>query len=155
MKFLLVGDGEWRGRFEQRARVLGLSQHFVFAGLVSPNEVPLYAGIMDGLVHLSGAKACPRVATGIGCGPSGGGLRLRRRAGSLPRNETVFCSPRATCSDLPNGSCNWPAIRRCANASVAAARNWVKLWFPVERMVEQLHALYLKLSARHGIPPYP
>jgi len=31
----------------------------------------------------------------------------------------------------------------------------VKLWFPVERMVEQLHALYLKLSARHGIPPYP
>ena len=31
----------------------------------------------------------------------------------------------------------------------------VKQWFPVERMVDQLHDLYLKLSTRYAIPPNP
>ncbi len=31
----------------------------------------------------------------------------------------------------------------------------VKQWFPVERMVDQLHDLYLKLSARYAFPPNP
>jgi glycosyltransferase involved in cell wall biosynthesis len=40
IKFLLVGDGPWRGRFEQRAAGLGLKDRFVFTGLVPPAEVP-------------------------------------------------------------------------------------------------------------------
>src|SRR5438046_4470127 len=47
MKFLLVGDGPWRHRLEHRARSLGLGNHFIFAGLVPPHEVPRYVGIMD------------------------------------------------------------------------------------------------------------
>src|SRR5262245_36082627 len=31
-KFLLVGDGEWRGQFEREVQALGLKQNFVFAG---------------------------------------------------------------------------------------------------------------------------
>jgi hypothetical protein len=31
----------------------------------------------------------------------------------------------------------------------------VKQWFPVERMVDQLHALYLKLFARHATALHP
>src|SRR6185503_2060933 len=53
LKFLLVGDGEWRGRFEQQARDLGLAKHFIFTGLVAPAEIPKLIGIMDLLVHLS------------------------------------------------------------------------------------------------------
>src|SRR5215472_7035819 len=38
MKFLFVGDGEWRGRFESKARALGLEKHFIFTGLVPPKD---------------------------------------------------------------------------------------------------------------------
>ncbi|MBK9137936.1 MAG: glycosyltransferase family 4 protein [Verrucomicrobia bacterium] len=53
IQFLLVGDGRWRDRFESLARAPGLAGHFVFTGLVAPEEVPRYVGIMDALVHLS------------------------------------------------------------------------------------------------------
>jgi len=53
VKFLLVGDGPYRERFEKKARGLGLEKHFVFTGLVPPTEVARLAGIMDCLVHLS------------------------------------------------------------------------------------------------------
>ena len=60
IKFLLVGDGEWRARFEQLAKSSGLEKHFIFTGLVPPNEVPKYVGIMDTLVHLSLREGLPR-----------------------------------------------------------------------------------------------
>src|SRR5882672_6360718 len=53
MKFLLVGDGPWRARFENQARALGLEKHFVFTGLVTPEAVPSLIGLMDIVVHLS------------------------------------------------------------------------------------------------------
>jgi len=56
----LVGDGEWRGRFEKLAQAHGMEKRFIFAGLVSPAEVPRYVGIMDALVHLSQREGLPR-----------------------------------------------------------------------------------------------
>ena len=60
IKFLLVGGGEWRGRFEQLARAGGLQNHFVFTGLVQPKEIPALLGIMDILVHLSEREGLAR-----------------------------------------------------------------------------------------------
>jgi glycosyltransferase involved in cell wall biosynthesis len=60
LKFLLVGDGPWRARFEHQARDAGLSGHFVFAGLVEPARVPDYLAQMDILVHLSRREGLPR-----------------------------------------------------------------------------------------------
>ncbi|HTV75650.1 MAG TPA: glycosyltransferase, partial [Candidatus Baltobacteraceae bacterium] len=60
IKFLLVGDGEWRSRFENLAKSLGLEKKIVFTGLVPPDEVPKFAGIMDALVHLSLREGLPR-----------------------------------------------------------------------------------------------
>jgi glycosyltransferase involved in cell wall biosynthesis len=59
-KFLLVGDGAWRERLEGKVRSLGLQKNFVFAGLVPPEEIPRYVGIMDALVHLSRREGLPR-----------------------------------------------------------------------------------------------
>ena len=53
VRFLLVGDGLLRDPLTQRIRSLGLEQNFVFAGLVSPSEVPSLIGAMDILVHTS------------------------------------------------------------------------------------------------------
>ena len=60
IKFLLVGDGEWRARFENQARSAGFEKHFIFTGLVPPAEVPALVGIMDILVHLSRREGLPR-----------------------------------------------------------------------------------------------
>lgn len=60
IKFLFVGGGEWRGRFEHQARVLRLEKHFIFTGLVPPAQVAKYVGIMDALVHLSRREGLPR-----------------------------------------------------------------------------------------------
>lgn len=51
--FLLVGDGILREPLSKRIESLGLSEHFVFTGLVSPGEVPSLIGAMDVLVHTS------------------------------------------------------------------------------------------------------
>ncbi|MSR66133.1 MAG: glycosyltransferase family 1 protein [Pedosphaera sp.] len=61
LKFLLVGDGPWRSRFEQKARDLGLEKHFIFIGLVPPVDVPRYLGVMDVLAHLSRREGLARV----------------------------------------------------------------------------------------------
>ena len=51
--FLLVGDGILRESLTERIESLGLRQHFVFTGLVSPGDVPSLIGAMDVLVHTS------------------------------------------------------------------------------------------------------
>jgi glycosyltransferase involved in cell wall biosynthesis len=60
LKFLIVGDGEWRGRLEAMTRAAGVQKHFVFAGLVPPSQVPALVGVMDILVHLSVREGLPR-----------------------------------------------------------------------------------------------
>ena len=53
VRFLLVGDGILRDALTARIESLGISDHFVFAGLVDPSEVPRMIGAMDALVHTS------------------------------------------------------------------------------------------------------
>lgn len=53
VRFLLVGDGILRDRLTAKIAALGLSENFVFAGLVTPAEVPRLIGGMDALVHTS------------------------------------------------------------------------------------------------------
>ncbi|MEO1526840.1 MAG: glycosyltransferase family 4 protein [Planctomycetota bacterium] len=52
-RFLLVGDGILRERLASQIESLGMKEHFVFAGLVAPTEVPRLIGAMDALVHTS------------------------------------------------------------------------------------------------------
>src|SRR5665213_320851 len=52
-RFLLVGDGAWKQRLQDKALAMGLEKHFVFTGLVPPSEIPGLLGIMDVLAHLS------------------------------------------------------------------------------------------------------
>ena len=69
VKFLLVGDGIYRKRFEQLAEKMGLRRHFVFAGLVPPSEIPRYVALMDVLVHLSLREGLPRaLPQALACG---------------------------------------------------------------------------------------
>lgn len=61
VKFLFVGDGILRSRFEAQIRRLGLEDHFRFTGLVRPEEVPAYLHAMDIVVHCSLREGLARV----------------------------------------------------------------------------------------------
>ncbi|MDO8435053.1 MAG: glycosyltransferase family 4 protein [Candidatus Binatus sp.] len=60
-KFLLVGDGSLRDSLEARARTLGIHDRLVFAGLVSPEEIPVCFQAMDVVVHTSLREGIARV----------------------------------------------------------------------------------------------
>ncbi|EMI58158.1 glycosyl transferase group 1 [Rhodopirellula sallentina SM41] len=53
VRFLLVGDGILRQPLQEQIASLGLTEHFIFTGLVPPSTVPEMIGAMDLLVHTS------------------------------------------------------------------------------------------------------
>ena len=147
IKFLLVGDGEWRAKFEQKGRALGLQKHFVFAGLVPPEEVPRYVGIMDALVHLSLREGLPRALP-------------QALAAAKPVVAYDCDGAREVCLDEQTGFLLRPGdlaglterLVRLENEAPLrqqfgqAGQSFVRENFSVERMVDALHTLYLKLA---------
>jgi glycosyltransferase involved in cell wall biosynthesis len=59
-RLLFVGGGQRREQIESRATAMGLGGKVVFTGLVTPESVPRYIGIMDCLAHLSSREALSR-----------------------------------------------------------------------------------------------
>jgi glycosyltransferase involved in cell wall biosynthesis len=151
IKFLFVGDGKWRARFEQRARSLGLEKHFVFTGLVPPEKVPQLVGIMDIVAHLSSREGLPRALP-------------QAMAAARPviaydcdgarevclDNETGFLLPRGDLTGLTNRLSDLardPALR---DRLGQRGRQYVQERFGVERMVDDLYDLYLLLAQAHA-----
>jgi glycosyltransferase involved in cell wall biosynthesis len=145
-RFLLVGDGAWRGRLEAEVARRGLAERFCFAGLVAPQEIPALVGVMDVLVHLSRREGLPRalpqaLAGGrpvVACDCDGAGeVCLDGETGFLVRP-----------GDL--GAFGRRVVELAHDAGLrarlgAAGRALVRARFTVERMVDDLHALYLRL----------
>ncbi len=149
IRFLFVGGGEWRERFEAQARELGLAGHFIFTGLVAPGEVAQYVGVMDIVAHLSEreglARALPqalaaaRPVVAFDC-DGAGEVCLNDQTGFL-----VAPGDTATLKRRLLELSNSPELRQRFGA---AGRSFVKERFSVETMVEELAALYLRLARR-------
>jgi glycosyltransferase involved in cell wall biosynthesis len=152
IKFLLVGDGEWRARFEGLARAAGLERHFVFTGLVPPAEVPALVGIMDALVHLSLREGLPRALP-------------QALAAGRPVVAYDCDGAREVCLDGQTGFLIRPGdlagltervLQLAAQPQLRAqmglrGQAFVRENFAVEKMVADTHALYLKLAAERGL----
>jgi glycosyltransferase involved in cell wall biosynthesis len=148
IKFLLVGDGKWRGRFENLARASGLEKHFIFTGLVPPEEVPKFVGIMDTLVHLSLREGLPRALP-------------QALAAAKPVVAYDCDGAREICLDGETGFLIQPGdlknltakILQLANDSTLREKlgksgsDFVRENFSVEQMVDSIYYLYLKLAA--------
>lgn len=152
IRFLLVGDGAWRARFENKARSLGLKQQFVFTGLVDPREIPGLIGIMDIVVHLSRREGLPRALP-------------QALAAARPVVAYDCDGAREVCLENETGFLLRPGdlpgltdrvLRLAADAGLREklgkhGRNLVKDEFRVERMIDDLEHLYRKLARSHGI----
>ncbi len=152
LKFLLVGDGYWRRRFEELANSRGLAGRFIFTGLVSPSEIPRLVGVMNLLVHLSSREGLARALP---------------QAMAAARPIVVYdCDgAREVCFDGRTGYLVAPGdlagLRdRIAHLAVEpalrermgqAGREFVRQRFSTQTMVDSLHDLYLKLGAAKGL----
>jgi glycosyltransferase involved in cell wall biosynthesis len=147
-KFLFVGDGPWRGRLEQQARSLGIEKHVVFTGLVAPAAVPPLVGIMDMLVHLSLREGLPRAlpqalaaARPVVAYDADGAQEV------CLENETGFLLQPGDLSGLRERILRLardPALRQRLGRR---GQQFVQQRFAVQRMVDDLHQLYLRLAA--------
>jgi glycosyltransferase involved in cell wall biosynthesis len=147
MKFLFVGDGSVRERLQAKVRALGLEGHFVFAGLVSPTEIPRYMGVMDMLVHLSRreglARALPQAlaaARPVVAYDCDGASEI------CLSDETGFLIRPGDVNELTERLlqlASQPDLRKRLGEQ---GQRLVKERFSAERMVAKLSALYQRLA---------
>jgi glycosyltransferase involved in cell wall biosynthesis len=152
LKFLLVGDGPWRSRFETRARAADLAGHFVFTGLVPPGEVPGLVGLMDALVHLSRREGLARALP-------------QALAAARPVIAWDCDGAREVCLDGQTGFLLRPGdltgftnrlLQLAGDPGLRAqlglrGRALVRDNFTIDKMVADTHALYLRLAAARGL----
>lgn len=145
-KFLLVGGGPREEEFRQLASQLGLSRHFVFTGLVPPQRIASLVGIMDCLVHLSLREGLPRALP-------------QALAAARPVVAFDCDGAREVCLDGKTGFLLKPRdTSTLSTRLIELGRNpelrerlgqngqaMVRESFPVERMVERIYDLYLRL----------
>ena len=152
IKFLLVGDGEYRTRFENLARSLQLERHFIFTGLVPPVEVPRYVGIMDALVHLSLREGLPRAlpqalaaAKPVIAYDCDGAREICRD------DETGFLISPGDKEKLVNCLLLLSGNENLCHRLGQSGQNFVRQNFSVAGMVDGIYAVYQKLAAERGL----
>lgn len=154
VRFLLLGDGPWRARFEAMATASSaLRGRFIFAGLVPPSEVCRYLGLMDVLVHLSRREGLARVlpqalAAGkpviaLDCDGAGEVCREGETGFLLKGDASQLVDRVGLLADRPD----------LARALGERGRAWVRERFSEAAMVEALDALYRRLWAQKGSGP--
>jgi len=151
IKFLLVGDGEWRGRFEEMAKSSGLEKNFIFTGLVPPSEVPRYVGIMDTLVHLSLREGLPRaVPQALAAGKPVIAYDCDGAREACLDGETGFLVKPGDLAGLKNRLLQLAGdAALCGNLGKSGS-DFVRENFAVEKMVDAIYHLYRKLTAGRG-----
>jgi len=152
VKFLLVGDGAWRARLEERVSALGLRDRFVFTGLVEPKAVAGLIGIVDVLVHLSLREGLPRsLSQALAVGRPVVAYDCDGAKEVCIEGETGFLvrpGDLATLKERLHRLANDAALREKFGNT---GRDFVKERFGVEKMVNDLHHLYLRLAKNRGI----
>ena len=149
IRFLLVGDGVWRGRFERLAKQIGCEQNFLFTGLVPPAEIPSLIGVMDALVHLSRREGLPRAlpqamaaakpVVAFNC-DGAGEVCLDEKTGYLIEPGDLL-KLEESLAKLANDAPLRTALGQ-------AGRELVKEEFSVEQLVERQYELYKRLMAK-------
>ncbi|MGA9449834.1 MAG: glycosyltransferase family 4 protein, partial [Verrucomicrobiia bacterium] len=152
IKFLIVGDGEWRARFENLAKSLGLERHFVFTGLIPPAGIPSLVGIMDALVHLSLREGLPRAlpqalatAKPVVAADCDGASEV------CLDGQTGFLVQPGDLTGLKNRMLQLAGDAGLREKLGRCGQQFVRENFAVEKMVDAIYNLYLKLAAEHGL----
>ena len=146
-RLLFVGDGALRGELENQVRAAGLTGKVIFTGLIPPNDVARYVGIMDCVAHLSWREALSRaLPQALAAGKPVVAYDFDGADEICLENETGFL--------IRTGDVDAAAeklLRLATDAGLRArfgerGRKFVQENFTVEKLVEEQYALYLKLA---------
>jgi glycosyltransferase involved in cell wall biosynthesis len=153
VKFLLVGGGEWRTRFETLAHALGLTRNFVFTGLVEPSAVAPLVGIMDILVHLSSREGLARaLPQALAAGKPVVAYDCDGAREVCLEDKTGFLVNRGDLTALQGRLFHLVADKQLRQRLGQHGRSFVSERFGVQQMVDALHTLYLDLTRKHEDP---
>jgi glycosyltransferase involved in cell wall biosynthesis len=142
VKFLLVGDGAYRPRFEKMA-----GERVVFAGLVPPREIPRYLALMDVLVHLSLREGLPRtLPQALACGKPVVAFDVDGAREVCRDGVTGLLIPPGDTERLATAVIRLLREPELAHKMGATGRELVAAEFTEERMVQQVDALYRRLA---------
>ncbi len=154
VKFLLVGGGILRARFEERVRRLGLERHFRFTGLVPPGDVAALVGVMDALVHLSRREGLARaLPQALAAGKPIIAYDCDGAREVCLEGKTGFLLPAGDSAGLGQRIEQLISDRRLCAELGAQGREWVRERFSAQRMVDEIHALYVTLLSRQSRMP--
>ena len=121
VRFLFVGDGSLRQQFEAELTANGLRDHFVFAGLVPPNQVAELVHAMDIVVHTSVWEGLARVLPqGLIAGKPVVSYDTDGAKEVVIPNETGYLLPSQSSDELSNALCELatdPALRQRLGAT--------------------------------------
>jgi len=152
LKFLLVGNGPWRGRFERQARSLGLQRHFVFTGLVSPDAVPGLIGAMDFVVHLSYREGLARaLPQALAAGKPVIAYDCDGAAEVCLENETGFLIKPGDLVALNGRLVQLARDPELRNRLGRRGQELVRERFGIGHMIEDLYELYLNIAKDAGL----
>lgn len=148
IKFLFIGDGEWRARFEDLAKNQGMQKRFIFAGLVPPSAVPKYTGIMDALAHLSLREGLPRaVPQALAAGKPVVVYDCDGAREACLDGQTGFLIQPGDLAALKKRLLQLADDPALCDKMGRTGQDFVRENFPVEKMARDIYNLYMKLSA--------
>ena len=146
VKFLLVGDGIYRERFERQVAAMGLREHFEFAGLVRPEEIPGYMARMDVLVHLSLREGLPRtLPQALACGKPVVAFDVDGAREVCRDGETGFLVRAEDSAGLADAVIRLLQDKTLATRLGSQGRELVRQEFSEELMVRRIDELYRRL----------
>jgi glycosyltransferase involved in cell wall biosynthesis len=145
-RLLFVGDGSARTEIEAETRSLGLRDKVVFSGLVSPAQVPACVGIMDCVAHLSYREALSRaLPQGLAAAKPIVAYDFDGADEVCLEGETGFIVRTGDISSVTNRLATLAADPQLRTRLGLRGQAMVREQFPVERMVDRLYELYVKL----------
>ncbi len=151
-RLLLVGDGALRSEIEARARTPELAGKVVFTGLVPPGEVPRYVGIMDCLAHLSAREALSRaLPQALAAGKPVVAYDFDGADEVCLENETGFLVRTGDVATVAQRLRQLAGDQSLRERLGQRGRQFVRENFPVEKMVDNIYDLYLRLAAERGM----
>jgi glycosyltransferase involved in cell wall biosynthesis len=149
VKFLLVGDGVYRKRFERQIARMGLHDQFEFAGLVRPEDIPAQIARMNVLVHLSLREGLPRsLPEALAGGKPVVAFDVDGACEVCIDGRTGFLVRAGDVTGLAEAVIRLLQDKALAHRLGENGRKFVREEFSEERMVQHIEQLYRRLTGR-------